>query len=51
MPCDLPQDSPQICHKPKRTDSDNGGFMRGSGGRLYVAKTTPKGGFVTEAIC
>ena len=36
---------PQICHKPKRTDSDNGGFVRVTEGRYFVAKTAPKGRF------
>jgi hypothetical protein len=29
---------PQICHKAKRTEKDNGGFLRVTEGQFFVAK-------------
>ena len=39
----LPGFLPQICHKPNRTERDNGGFLRVSEYGQNVAKTTQKG--------
>ena len=33
------QDLPQICHKPKQTEKENGGFMRVTAGRYLWQKT------------
>jgi hypothetical protein len=42
---------PQICHKPKRADEDNGGFLRVSEDPCFVAKTPPKGYFLSVTVC
>jgi hypothetical protein len=43
-------DSPQPCRKLKKTNSENGGFLRVTAGRGDVAKTDPKGRFVYVVI-
>jgi hypothetical protein len=40
--------SPQICHKQKQTNSDNGGFLRVPEERDFVAKTVQKRHFLSQ---
>ena len=41
---------PQICHRPRRAERENGGFLRVTAGRYFVAKMATKGQFLS-VIC
>jgi hypothetical protein len=44
------EDSPQTRHKPKRTETDNGGFLRVAADRSDVAKNASSDPFVSVSI-
>jgi hypothetical protein len=39
--------SPQTRHKPKKADAENGGFLQVTADHPDVAKTAPKGRFIS----
>jgi hypothetical protein len=46
----LQENAPQTRHKPKQTNSDNGGFLRATEDWLDVARIASKGRYVSASV-